>query len=504
MVQFQWLRNLRRFAGLTGHGISRTTSRRRNGRQPMLEPLEDRHLLSFLPPSFYSVNADPGGLASGDLNGDGIPDLVTTNYVSHTVLPGTVSVLLGNGDGTFQAPIQYGVGLTPFSVALRDFNGDGILDIVTANDGAIQSEGHDVSVLLGNGDGTFQPAVSYKAGIAPLGVDTADVNGDGIPDIVAAGGNSVSVLLGNGDGTFQAPILSNVGGGAWNLAAIDVNGDGIPDVVTANGYSGDNVSVLLGNGDGTFQAPVTYPVGNQPHWVGVCDCNGDGNVDVITANYGSDTVSILLGNGDGTFKPAVNYAAGITPESIDVADFNGDGVPDIVVPNQLNQSVSVLLGNGDGTYQAPLTYAAGDTPEAAVAVDVNGDGLPDVVSANYWGRNVAVLLNANDWSNPASLAPGNHGRAAPSGKAGFIVVVPNSSDMLRSLSDSVENLPPEALAVTPRALQADCFYAGPPGTEREPATARLHSFLVAHGDVLPDMPLLLAPEFQVLTSLEGT
>jgi hypothetical protein len=308
------------------------------------------------------------------------------------------------------------------SVAIADLNGDGHLDLVVANVGmtGFGQEGV-VSVLLGNGDGTFQAPVGYDSGgIGAQFVVIADVNGDGYPDLVVAnscessadcnylgdtGLGGVGVLLGNGDGTFQAPVRYSSGGGnAYAVAVADLNGDGYPDLVVANwcesssvcslgtGLEG-GVSVLLGNGDGTFQAPVSYDSGGfNAASVAVADLNGDGHPDVVVANAGSGWVSVLLGNGDGTLQAAVDYSSGAAlPWAVAIADFNSDGKPDLAVGG--GRAVSVLLGNGDGTFQAPVSYDTGGVSYSVAIGDLNGDAKLDVVAV---GSGAGVLVGNGD------------------------------------------------------------------------------------------------------------
>ena len=352
---------------------------------------------SFLPAVNYGVGSEPWSVAVGDFNGDGKPDLAVTNLITDNV-----SVLLGNGDGTFQTAVDYGTGIEPFSVAVGDFNGDGKLDLVVANGGG---RSNNVSVLLGKGDGTFQTAVNYGSGIEPFWVTVGDFNGDGIPDLAVANwySGTMSVLLGKGDGTFLAAVNYGTGSEPVLVAVGDFNGDGIPDLATAN-LNSNNISVLLGKGDGTFLAAVNYSVGTDPTSVAVGDFNGDGIPDLaVTYLAVGGGVAIFLGRGDGTFLAPVTYAAGTTPNSVTVGDFNGDGIPDLAVANENTNNVSVLLGNGDGTFQAAANFGA-DSGSRLVAVgDFNGDGKLDLAVANYKSDNVSILLNSTAFSESAMV-----------------------------------------------------------------------------------------------------
>jgi hypothetical protein len=304
-------------------------------------------------------------VAVGDVNGDGKPDLIElTNNL--------VGVMLGNGDGTFQAIQRYNPGVFPFSVAVADLNKDGKMDLIVGGaDGGYGGTGA-VSVLLGNGDGSFQPAQIYASGGGCCGsyggtgpsVAVADVNGDGNLDVVASNAGplgvsegSVGVLLGNGDGTFQ-PVQSYDSGGqdSDSIAVADVNGDGKLDLLVASGYGEGNAGVLLGNGDGTFQPVHTYDSGgHNPTSIAVADVNLDGKADLVMggniAGTSRGVVSVLLGNGDGSFQAAQIYlTGGQDVTSLALADVNGDGKLDVLVANwrskiiRLDGNVAVLLG----------------------------------------------------------------------------------------------------------------------------------------------------------------
>jgi hypothetical protein len=244
--------------------------------------------------------------------------------------------------------------------------------------------------------------VNYTVEADPFSVVVGDFNGDGKLDLAVGNhGGGVSVLMGNGDGTFQPQVAYSTPGLLNNLAAADFTGDGKLDLVTANplvpglsaSQGGGNVSVLLNRGYGTFQSAENIAIPDNPEYVAVGDFNKDGRLDLITAN-GDNTVSVLLGNGDGTFRAAIASSAGGPAFAVAVADFNGDGELDTVIANGSNNTVSVLLGNGDGTFQAPQTLATGGHLPISVAVgDLTGDGRPDVVVANFFSNNVGVLLN---------------------------------------------------------------------------------------------------------------
>ena len=329
----------------------------------------------------FNVGATPQSVAVGDFNGDGKPDMVVANSGDNTV-----GVLLGNGDGTFQAQVTYAVGSSPYAVAVGDFNGDGYLDFAVANDGS-----NNVSILLGNGDGTFRAAVSYAVGLGAFSVAVADFNADGHLDLAVAdsGIGKVSVLLGNGDGTFQTPLNYAVGSNPRAVAVGDFNGDGKLDLAVAN-TNGNNVSILLGNGNGTFEPAVNYAAGTSPSSVAVGDFNNDGRPDLAVAN--STSVDVLIGNGDGTFQSAASFAAGTSPEGVAAGDFNGDGNQDLVVANSGSSNVSILLGTGSGSFQTAVNYIVGSGPSALAVADFNNNGQLDLAETNVNDSTVDVLL----------------------------------------------------------------------------------------------------------------
>jgi hypothetical protein len=418
----------------TSQGTPARLSKKRNAASGA-----DSGSVSFEPPVTYGTGGYTGtSVVIADLNGDGRPDLVVVNECISVgdCSSGTVGILLGKGDGTFQEAVTYNSGYFSNRVAVADVNGDGKKDLVVANScvAANNCSSGTIDVLLGNGDGTFAPALSYNSGTGQaLAVAIGDVNGDGRPDVVVANWSSgMAVLLGNGDGTFRAPVAYETGGDNDAVAIADVNGDGKLDVLIGDQIT---VNVLLGNGDGTFQPEVAYPVwieGDYPVGVGsvsVADVNGDGKPDIVagfegSGNNGDGSAAVLLGNGDGTFQPVVNYDSGATDGvSVGVADLNGDGKLDIVITNYGAPpyppagTIGVLVGNGDGTFQPAIVLPAdgGFTVSVAVA-DLNGDGKPDVVVVNQANSNLAVFLNNTGVSQAptttallSSLNPSNDG-----------------------------------------------------------------------------------------------
>ena len=354
------------------------------------------------------VGQQPEAVATADFNGDGERDLAVTNLNEEDFL--MVSILLGNGDGTFGDPVNYDLPQaefqTPTAIIAADLDGDGDPDIATTATGNSDS----LVVLLNNGDGTFRDPVSYNPVLSqdyPLALTAADFNEDGNVDLAVAfllrnsAAGNISVFPGNGDGTFGDPVPFDTGTDEpTSLTSADLNGDGRSDLAaTSQGDDGDgpsDVSVLLGRGDGTFHSAMIYDVGTSPQFVIASDLDGDGMTDLVTADYAANAVSVLLGRGDGTFGPAASYGAGAesAPYGVASGDFDGDGKADLVTANSGTDGISVLPGEGDGNFGGPEHYAADEGTAFVGVSDFNGDEKPDVVAANATSNDVSILLNA--------------------------------------------------------------------------------------------------------------
>ncbi len=407
-------------------------ARRRERLTPRLEILEDRCVPTFLTTTYPTADgSQTGAIAVGDLTGNGIPDLVMKQGGF------TVGVYLGNGDGSFQPAGSYVVGGGGFfnsiaGIQLADLRGNGITDIVTS--GGIDG----VSVLLGNGDGTFQPRHDYLAGEGAGGLVVADLTGNGIPDIITTNfyDGTVSVLLGNGDGSFQPAATYAVGPSPVGIAAGAFGSDsGLPDlaVVTAPTTTGPGfVSVLVNHGDGTFAPHVDYPVGLNPAGIALGDFANTGALDIAVANASSNSVSLLPGNGDHTFGRARNIPVPGGPKELVAADFNNDGNLDLAVTTNQNQ-VSVLLGDGTDNFAPPLIFPTDNGPFGIVTTDLTNDGQADLVTANVFGQSYSVLLNDGIWD----AAP--HGSRIVGGTVGGVTPEQTLVSLLSPSATSAQN-----------------------------------------------------------------
>lgn len=311
--------------------------------------------------STVDANASPRGVAVVDFNRDGLDDVAVVDSIN-----GNVTILLGRRDKSFVAPRNYPVTSVPYSVATAvltaDFNGDGKLDLV------VTTSYHSISVLMGNGDGTFQNEKEYDVVQSVSAVALGDFNRDGKMDLALAGDDAtgVVILLGNGDGSFKPPVIYPIQEGGNSIAVGDFNGDGRLDVVTLkSGW----LWILQGNGDGTFQPARRMVIEASPSYVRVLDVNRDGKDDLAVWGYFGG-VGILLGNGDGTFQAPLKNYVGDVGNSVIFGDFNGDGKTDLAVGFQ--GGIAIFLGTGNGTFNSAGTYAGGSSLVPALVAILTG------------------------------------------------------------------------------------------------------------------------------------
>lgn len=353
------------------------------------------------------VGIQPRCVAIGDFNTDGWPDLVVANVYSNSV-----SVRLGQGNGTFTRAADVAVGSSPSSVTVGDFNVDGNLDLAISN-----FTSRSISIRLGQGNGIFTRAADVVSGninATSEYVATGDFNADGKPDLVVAkyGSRTISILLGRGDGTFTSAADVPAAEGARFITVADLNADGKLDLVIVTQTL---LNIRLGQGDGTFTSAADVTIGttyfnSTPFSVAVTDLNADGRPDLAIANFGNSSVSIRLGQGDGSFTSIANVGVGESPSCVVAGDFDADGKPDLAVANFDSNSVSIRLGQGDGSFTSAQEVAVGSKPLSIVAVDMDGDGDLDLAVANSntstvvrVDNTVSIRLNRNSPAGPLAV-----------------------------------------------------------------------------------------------------
>ena len=380
---------------------------------PDISILLNQGIGTFALPIGVESGSHPLSVAIADLDGDRIPDLASASREGDNV-----SIMAGNGDGTFGPPMAHSTRDAEF-VDAGDLDHDGDIDLAVVIEDCIAAA-HDycIAVLINQGDGSFAPAVNYVAGLEPRSLVIEDINGDGNPDLAVAGDDHViTTLSGRGDGTFLAVVRREWDAGLPQ-AARDLNGDDVADLVLVDSIP-YQVAIALGAGDGSFGEPVIYPMGANPGRVDVGDVDGDGDIDIAVGRESSNGVSVLLNAGDGSFAAPVSYDTGGAGRAVAIADLDGDGVADLAVTRWAQDSVVVLPGLGGGDFGPPV--AAVDTENGPVTIaarDLDADGNVDLAVGCYFAGMVSVLLNAGD----GSFAPAVNYSSGSGGSPGDIAV----------------------------------------------------------------------------------
>lgn len=351
------------------------------------EPYDPPDLLYLF--ATYDVGKNPTSVSTGDFNQDGVTDIMTTNIGNNTL-----SLLFGNGDGTFKPHLTLPTCQEPRSLAVQDYNRDGLKDIAIACAGSNQ-----VRILFGHEEGMFGIGPSYPVHRTPVSIAAGDANGDTFADLlIALRNDKIQILLGHGDGSFDKASLYEYGDTPTSIAATDLNGDGKLDLaVTNGGPMSSAVSIWLGKGDGTFEPPRDYRTGKRPLRVNFADFNSDSITDLLVVNGEKDTFTVFLGNGDGTFKDGKDAGANAGPVYGLARDFDGDHLTDVAIANIQSNDLSILYGKGDGTFRyPPINYRTNGGPFAIASLQLTTKERheePGLVVANNGGGSVSVFLH---------------------------------------------------------------------------------------------------------------
>ena len=347
----------------------------------------------FVLASSLAVGDGPNDVKAADFNGDGKLDLVTANLLGNNL-----TVLTNNGSGGFALAASPAIASNPYGLEVLDVNEDGKMDLATAN-----PNNFTVSILTNSGNGTFVLASTVSpVAERPYALTSADLNGDGRKDLIAAGGGfgigALMVLTNNGNGGFASASRWTVGNNPRAVAAADINGDGKIDLVSGNVFS-TSATVLTNNGSGGFALASSPPIGPSPAGLAVVDLNGDGRPDLVSASGGSsNTLVVLTNNGSGNFVWASAPVVSTSPQDVAAADVNGDGKLDLICATPNSSSVTMFANIGGGRFTVASSPPVGAAPVRVTAADVSGDGRVDLISANSAQDTVSVLFNAPSFS----------------------------------------------------------------------------------------------------------
>jgi hypothetical protein len=350
---------------------------------------------SFGPPKAFPAGSFPFYLTTGDFNGDGVPDLAVTNLSATLGTAGAVTVLLGKGDGTFAPAVSYPVGEFAGTIVAADFNGDGNVDLAALDTQmGIANYTNKVWVLLGRGNGTFKPALSTATGTGSGYLSFADVNNDGNVDLIIADefASAMAIMLGKGDGTFQ-PSKEYVSAAQTVVTAPIPLTDGTTSIFSPDAAS-NSLMLSFIETDGTVDNPQLLTVGVGPASIAAADLNGDQKADLVITDAEAGKIYVELATGAGLFASPVTYSLGTQPGALALADVNGDGKPDVIAGDATG--IDVLLGKGDGTLDPVKTFPAGGSLSSVTIADFNSDGKPDVAAANAASGGVSLFLGNGD------------------------------------------------------------------------------------------------------------
>ncbi len=361
---------------------------------------------AFVPPDLfylfatYQVGKNPTSVTTGDFNEDGVTDLITTNIASDSL-----SVLFGNGDGTFKDQVKLDLAKEPRSLALGDFNEDGHTDLAVACAGSDQ-----ITIVFGLASGHFSLGQRYTVSKTPVSIASADFNGDRNADLaVALRNDKLKIFLGQGNGTFREGVQYEYGDTPTSIAAADLDRDGKMDVVVTNGGPMSSaVSIWLGNGDGTFRKPTDYRTGKSPLGVSFADFNNDYKTDLLVTNGEMDTFTVFLGQGNGAFQAGKESGADAGPVFGVSRDFDGDGALDVAIANVQSSDVSILFGRGDGTFRfPPKHYKTKGGPFALALLPLTTKSTEETgfVVANNGAGSVSIFLHRGLKAKPVAAPP---------------------------------------------------------------------------------------------------